>query len=164
MTHVLEHIREPVAALQKLRDLAKPTGSILLEVPNADDVMLPLFGGSYRPLCPGDHVSFFDEASLAKALRDAGWRVELVVSPLHARDVFYGAMMSSLDFLRTRGGKQLQGAGGVEAQTRYRGRFRRPIKRALDVLVEAVDPAVVELRRQLSGQRGNVLIAQARVA
>ena len=165
MTHVLEHIPAPTAALAQLRDLTTSGGSLLLEVPNANDILLPLFGGSYRPLCPGDHVSFFDETSLARVLDDAGWQVQSVVSPLHARDVFYGSVMSGLDWLRSGGGHRPSGGGGVNSQTRYRGRFRQPLKQALDAVVEAVDPMVVWAHEQLlQARRGAVLIVHARRA
>ena len=72
LTHVLEHMPDPRATLGKLRELTRTGGSLLLEVPNADDAMLPFFGGLFRPLCPGDHVSFFGpflRASSGQSLR-----------------------------------------------------------------------------------------------
>lgn len=162
LTHVLEHMPDPHATLHKLREFTSDKGSLLLEVPNADDAILPLFGGMFRPLCPGDHVSFFDKTSLRRVITESGWKLEGITAPLHARDVVYSALMSGVDFLRTRGGRKLSGSGGVESQTRYRGRFREPLRKGLDAVVEAADPMVVwSQQRWLSWHSGAVLIAHA---
>jgi SAM-dependent methyltransferase len=161
MIHVLEHLRDPVGELEHVRSLLAPSGSLLVEVPNAEDALLSLFGGFYRPLCPGDHVSFFDKPSLERVLRCAGFEPRTLFSPTHARDIIYGSLMSSLDYLRTRGGRRMSGSGGVETQVRYRGRLRRPLKKALDLVVEAVDPAVVSLGARFGVARGAVWIAHA---
>lgn len=43
MFHVLEHIKEPIVLLQQLERYLKECGSILIEVPNADDILLNLY-------------------------------------------------------------------------------------------------------------------------
>jgi glycosyltransferase involved in cell wall biosynthesis/SAM-dependent methyltransferase len=166
MTHVLEHVKAPGALLHRLRRAIRPGGAILIEVPNADDALLKLFGGYYRPLCPGDHVSFFDEASLRSLLEGSGFSVMTMASPAHARDLVYASALSAVDFTRSLAGRRWSGSagegGGVMAQTRYRGRFRAPLRKALDKLVEGVDPIVFPLARAaLGATRGPVLIALA---
>lgn len=164
LSHVLEHLHEPRAVLTKLSSLVATDGGLLVEVPNADDLALPAFGGLYRPLCPGDHVSFFDRNSLEFVLALSGWRTASMNSPLHARDVIYASLLSSVDALRTRGGRTLGNGDGVASQVRYRGRLRKAIKAALDVIVEAADPLVAYPQRRLAPRRGAVLIAYARPA
>jgi SAM-dependent methyltransferase len=170
MTHVLEHVKRPGALLDRLRRALRPGGAILIEVPNADDALLDLFGGYYRPLCPGDHVSFFDEPSLRRLLGERGFSVASMASPAHARDLVYSSALSAVDFTRDlvkRAARPRPRAthseiGGVMAQTRYRGRFRAPLRRALDRLVEGVDPILFPLTRAALGStRGPVLIALA---
>lgn len=162
MTHVLEHVRRPGELLNRLRRALRPGGAILIEVPNAGDALIGLFRGYYRPLCPGDHVSFFDEGSLRRLLEKSGFSMISMASPAHARDLVYSSALSAVDFTRSiarRGSSQ----GGVMTQTRYRGRFRAPLRRALDRLVEGVDPFVFPLARAaLGAARGPVLIALAR--
>ncbi|HLM76383.1 MAG TPA: methyltransferase domain-containing protein [Polyangiaceae bacterium] len=165
MTHVLEHVKRPGDLLNRLRRALRPGGSILIEVPNADDALLGLFRGYYRPLCPGDHVSFFDEGSLRRLLEGSGFSVLSTASPAHARDLVYSSALSAVDFTRSlaRRGSGAREGGGVMAQTRYRGRFRAPLRRALDRLVEGVDPFVFPLARAALGSaRGPVLIVLAR--
>ena len=171
MTHVLEHVKRPGALLDRLRRALRPGGAILIEVPNADDALLDLFGGYYRPLCPGDHVSFFDEPSLRRLLGERGFSVTSMASPAHARDLVYSSALSAVDFARSlvkRAARPQARAtdsetGGVMAQTRYRGRFRAPLRRVLDQLVETVDPLFFPLARAALGSaRGPVLIALAK--
>jgi SAM-dependent methyltransferase len=170
MMHVLEHVEGPGKLLGRLYRALAPGGAILIEVPNADDGLLRVFGGFYRPLCPGDHVSFFDERSLRRVLEGAGFDVVDVISPVHARDLVYGSALSAVDWARSlarRARQREQAPGqaeaGVMAQTRYRGRFRAPIRKVVDRLVKAIDPAVVGAARAASSglaeKTGPVLIA-----
>jgi SAM-dependent methyltransferase len=163
MSHVLEHIHQPADLIARLRQALSQGGRLLVEVPNADDRLLSLWGGGYRPLCPGDHLSFFDAAHLREILEMCGFAVRDLVSLTHARDLVYPSLLSSVDrvrsALRPRTGDALPGVCG---QTRYRGRFRRPLRWVLDGVVEAFDPAVVMLTRSWrTAQRGSVLVAVA---
>jgi SAM-dependent methyltransferase len=158
MIHVLEHLVDPRSVLRRLATLAE---ALLIEVPNVDDPLLSIFGGFYRPLCPGDHISFFTHASLSRLLEGAGWHVSAILTPLHARDLVYGSILSALDLVRTLCGRRLPGAGGVDSQLRYRGRLRRPLKELMDCIVESIDPAVVSAQRLLAANRGTVLIVYA---
>lgn len=81
MSHVLEHIIAPTALLHRLREALLPGGVLLIEVPNAEDPLLRVWRGLYRPLCPGDHVSFFDVASLRRLVTKSGFEVLDIVSP-----------------------------------------------------------------------------------
>ena len=161
LTHVLEHVADPRALLRSLRRRLRPGGRLLVEVPCADDPLLGLFGGAYRPLCPGDHVSFFDADGLRRVLRAAGCTVRGLSAPTHARDLVYPVLLSSLDSLRALRPRRAGGAG-VGAQVRYRGRLRRPLRRLLDGACALLDPLVVRLAaRRSAALRGSVLIAIA---
>lgn len=41
--HVIEHIKEPLDVLEKLKKALKPTGKIIIEVPNANDALLTVY-------------------------------------------------------------------------------------------------------------------------
>lgn len=161
LTHVLEHVAAPRELLGSLRRRLRPGGRLLVEVPCADDPLLGLFGGAYRPLCPGDHVSFFDAAGLRRLLLAAGYTVRGLCAPTHARDLVYPALLSSLDAMRAMR-RQSDGPRGVGAQLRYRGRLRRPLRRLLDGACALLDPLVLRLTaRRSAALRGTVLIAVA---
>lgn len=169
MTHVLEHLVSPGIVLARLRAALREGGCLLVEVPNADDVQLALWRGFYRPLCPGDHVSFFDAHSLRAVLESAGFSVTETRSPTHARDIVYPSLLSALDWGRSLRRRKASasgvasGGGGVLDQVRYRGRFRAPLRAAMDRFVEAVDPVVVAATAALDRARtGPVLVMLAR--
>ena len=66
MSHVLEHIDDPVAELKAMRQVLKPNGAIFLEVPN---------GSGHRRLPIDDnrsHLHFFSPTSLTRILAEVG--------------------------------------------------------------------------------------------
>ena len=164
MTHVLEHIPSPAGVLAQVRGALAPRGKLLLEVPNADDFLLRVWRGGYRPLCPGDHASFFDARSLTRLLKDHGFSVESIASPIHARDIIYSSILSAIDTVRAVRARPNGDAApaGVQAQLRYRGGLRRPLRRWLDATTAALDPfARSACKRLETSVRGPVLIVLA---
>jgi len=79
---VVEHLREPVAALVRLRPLLKPGGRLVLSTPNVANwaVRLSLLAGRWRYTDRGildrSHTHLFTRATLREALEQAGYRVE----------------------------------------------------------------------------------------
>jgi 2-polyprenyl-3-methyl-5-hydroxy-6-metoxy-1,4-benzoquinol methylase len=79
---VLEHLRDPVAALRRLRPLLAPGGVVLASVPNVAhlwirlNLLLGRFEYADRGILDRTHLRFFTRSSLRRALRDAGLRVE----------------------------------------------------------------------------------------
>lgn len=75
---VLEHLRDPLAALRKAVTKLKPTGFIVTSVPNVahGDVRLSLLRGSFQysetGLLDRTHVRFFTLESIRELLREAG--------------------------------------------------------------------------------------------
>lgn len=85
LTHVLEHLPDPVGALRKIHMLLKPGGVAVLEFPNIDafDARLRRFltrlhvgGRRYRRDYVPGHVQEFCRASFEFALRQAGLTLE----------------------------------------------------------------------------------------
>lgn len=70
--HVLEHLREPRAALERIASLLAPGGLLALEVPNLDF----LARKSWRyPMSRTLHLYHFSPATLAALVERAGFRV-----------------------------------------------------------------------------------------
>jgi SAM-dependent methyltransferase len=67
LTHVLEHLRDPVGSLRRLAQLLGSTGVLALEVPNCP-------ARYHRQWAHVPHVSFFDGASLRCCIEAAGGR------------------------------------------------------------------------------------------
>lgn len=73
MWHVLEHIPEPRAALELVRDKLKAGGRLVAEVPNVDSVAAHEDGERWTHLDPDVHVSQFSPASLRLLLERTGF-------------------------------------------------------------------------------------------
>jgi SAM-dependent methyltransferase len=69
---VLEHVADPVAFLETCRELVRPGGIVVANVPDLDSLPARLFRGRW-PLMLPEHLSYFNRRSL----RVLGERVEL---------------------------------------------------------------------------------------
>ena len=85
LTHVLEHLPDPLAALVKIRELLKPGGVGVLEFPNIDALdarlrrlleRLRIHRRQYGPTYMPGHVQEFCRASFAYAASGAGLALE----------------------------------------------------------------------------------------
>ena len=80
MFHVLEHLKDPVAALQELLTYLKDNGEIIIEVPNSDDALLSIykcskFANFTHWRC---HLYSFNEKSLKIMLKKAGIKINYI--------------------------------------------------------------------------------------
>jgi len=80
-THVIEHLFEPVEAMEKMRRLLKPGGLLLLETPS---ILRPKVG--FRRLFSVQHNYYFSPRTLCLAMRRAGFAA-IAVREFH-RDTF----------------------------------------------------------------------------
>jgi SAM-dependent methyltransferase len=73
--HVLEHIPDPLASLQRLRSELKIGGHLLVELPNAQSVVAERDGGAWHAADLRHHVGQFGPRSLRTLLDRAGYLV-----------------------------------------------------------------------------------------
>lgn len=97
LTHVLEHLRQPVAGLVWIRRHLAAGGLAVVEVPNWADRMRPMWGRRYRPLELGDHVSFFERETLRTAAERAGLTVLQMWSAPQAGTLVIPSLLTALD-------------------------------------------------------------------
>ena len=71
-------------------------GVAIVEVPNWDDLLRPLWGHRYRPLELGDHLSFFERRTLAALAERAGLRVETLWSAAQARTLLFPSLLTGM--------------------------------------------------------------------
>jgi SAM-dependent methyltransferase len=74
LRHVLEHHPQPLRLLSELGATLRPGGRLFIEVPNRQSVWARMFGCYYFGYYVPRHLFHFDRASLAGALRRAGFR------------------------------------------------------------------------------------------
>ncbi len=75
MFHVLEHLTDPRRALQYAVSLLKPSGRLILQVPNAGSIQARLFRTRWYGLDVPRHVINFSAQGLVILLREAGLQV-----------------------------------------------------------------------------------------
>jgi SAM-dependent methyltransferase len=73
MSHVIEHLHDPLEALAKALALLRPGGFLYLETPNIDAFGAAEYGPAWRGLEPPRHLVLFNRASLSHAVKSAGF-------------------------------------------------------------------------------------------
>lgn len=73
LSHVIEHLHDPVGVLRRCCRLLAPGGSIWIETPNIDALGFRRFGADWRGLEPPRHLVLFNRRSLGWALNHAGF-------------------------------------------------------------------------------------------
>jgi SAM-dependent methyltransferase len=76
LSHVLEHVPDPLALLHRLQGWLKPGGGLYIELPNADATGLEIFRRYWRGLEAPRHFSLPTREALVRALQNAGFMVE----------------------------------------------------------------------------------------
>ncbi len=73
LSHVIEHVHDPIDLLRRCHDLLAPGGWLWLETPNLDSQGYVRYGEDWRGLEPPRHLVLFTRASLVQALRNTGF-------------------------------------------------------------------------------------------
>lgn len=89
LSHVLEHVPDPLALLQRLGRWLKPGGTLFIEVPHADSESLAIFGRYWRGLEAPRHFALPSRAALMAALDQAGFTVKRTHINRNARGPLY---------------------------------------------------------------------------
>jgi SAM-dependent methyltransferase len=75
MSHVIEHVPDPIGCLAKCRDLMRPGGRLVVSTPNNRSLGHQRFKQSWRGLEPPRHLHIFAPQLLAECARRAGLKV-----------------------------------------------------------------------------------------
>ncbi|OYV43886.1 MAG: hypothetical protein B7Z75_06765 [Acidocella sp. 20-57-95] len=96
MSHVLEHLHDPISALSEIFDILKPGGRVWIQVPNLDGASHQYFGSDCRLLEPPRHLVMFTLQSLTDSLKAAGFiKIEPLASENFANLMFNAGWMIS---------------------------------------------------------------------
>lgn len=74
LSHVLEHVHDPVSWLQALKRVLVPGGTLWLQTPNIDSLGHARFNQDWRDLDPPRHLTLWTYACLRQKLAEAGFR------------------------------------------------------------------------------------------
>ena len=87
-SHVIEHLKNPIFVLNKLKNILKKNGTLLIETPNFDSAAFRLFGYKFRLLNDPTHISLFTNESMIRALNDTGYKIKLIDYPYFNTEYF----------------------------------------------------------------------------
>jgi len=76
MSHVIEHLSDPVAAVRRWSKLLRPDGRMLIVTPNVDSLASRWYRDSWLHLEPPRHFFLFSERTLRQCVENAGLNVE----------------------------------------------------------------------------------------
>lgn len=75
LSHVIEHLPDPLASLRELHRIVRPGGAVVLETPRYDTLAFRVLGRRERSIACEGHLYFFTLATLAALARRAGFDV-----------------------------------------------------------------------------------------
>jgi SAM-dependent methyltransferase len=74
MSHVLEHLPDPLASLREVRAAMTPGAVLYVAVPDMDSMQFRIFGKKWDVISPLVHLQYFTSRSLEKLLDRCGLR------------------------------------------------------------------------------------------
>lgn len=91
MSHVVEHLCDPIAVLQECHRILKPGGRLILATPNADSQFHRKFGKYWIHLDPPRHLYLFGVSTLTEVVRRARFTNPLRCFTVLGAPFAYGA-------------------------------------------------------------------------
>ena len=75
MYHVLEHLNQPKKVLKKIKDLLKPKGLLVLEIPLVGNLTESFLGKDLFAYNDNTHQHFFNKKQLNHLINEAGYKI-----------------------------------------------------------------------------------------
>jgi len=100
LSHVIEHLPDPIETLAECRRILKRGGKLVLFTPNSSSLGHRIFKGDWRGLEPPRHLHIFSAKSMRLALIAAGFH-DLRIYPQTALSINYESILLRLSPGRT---------------------------------------------------------------
>jgi 2-polyprenyl-3-methyl-5-hydroxy-6-metoxy-1,4-benzoquinol methylase len=95
LSHVIEHVPNPIATLASLRRLLRRSGRLIITTPNAASLGSRIFGSAWRGLEPPRHLNVFTRRSLCEALLSTGLTPTRTITDVRlARGIWFLSVLS----------------------------------------------------------------------
>lgn len=95
LSHVIEHVDDPVELLRECLRVLRPGGRIVITTPNSASLGHRLFGAAWRGLEPPRHLAIFARCNLEDCAARAGFMRETsTTSGRLAREIYTASIMS----------------------------------------------------------------------
>ncbi len=78
MSHVIEHMVDPMEVLYTCHQLLKPNGRLIVVTPNVESLGHQVFGAAWRGLEPPRHLFLFSKSTLSDCLSYAGFEIQTI--------------------------------------------------------------------------------------
>jgi 2-polyprenyl-3-methyl-5-hydroxy-6-metoxy-1,4-benzoquinol methylase len=129
LSHVIEHVLEPVAVLRRVAELLAPQGKIVITTPNTRGLGFLMYGSCWLHLDAPRHLFLFDANTIRLLSARAGLAVSRVVTQSSPQ-----TLAESRHYSKTQGPRFPHTFAGRQALLRESARQRRPHRVYRDVV------------------------------
>lgn len=103
ISHVIEHVPNPVDLLAEVRRIVRPDGRVVLTTPNANGFGHEAFRNFWFGIDPPRHLQIFTPQSLRSTAERAGLKIQHAGTSAANADIFFGGSESIQNWVATDG-------------------------------------------------------------
>jgi 2-polyprenyl-3-methyl-5-hydroxy-6-metoxy-1,4-benzoquinol methylase len=93
LSHVIEHVHDPLALLTECNRILKPDGNLVLLTPNNQSLGHRLFKRNWRGLEPPRHIHVLNAPTIQSLMEQAGFESVLVRTGISSKNIFVRSLL-----------------------------------------------------------------------
>lgn len=129
LSHVIEHVPDPVAVLTRVAEFLAPNGKVIVSTPNMRGIGFSIYGSCWFPLDAPRHLFLFDPDTIRLLAERAGLTVAHVVTPSSPQ-----MLCESRHYSRTQGQQLPPSLADRQALLQESARRRKPSRAYRDLV------------------------------